>query len=71
MSEGEDETRHYRIHQNKDRLLYYVQETNEGKGFIKVIRSVHITPVWIRNTEKNIGKDKRLITYLRVKKSIS
>ncbi|XP_047512283.1 DDB1- and CUL4-associated factor 10 homolog isoform X4 [Pieris napi] len=35
VSEGEDETRHYRIHQNKDRLLYHVEETNEGKGFIK------------------------------------
>ncbi|XP_022116506.2 DDB1- and CUL4-associated factor 10 isoform X1 [Pieris rapae] len=35
VSEGEDETRHYRIHQNRDRLLYYVEETNEGKGFIK------------------------------------
>ncbi|XP_063831649.1 DDB1- and CUL4-associated factor 10 homolog [Ostrinia nubilalis] len=28
------ETRHY-IRQNRDRLLYYIEETNEGKGFIK------------------------------------
>lgn len=24
------------VRQNKDRLLYYIEETNEGKGFIKV-----------------------------------
>ncbi|XP_041970131.1 DDB1- and CUL4-associated factor 10 [Aricia agestis] len=30
----EDEVRHY-IRQNRDRLLYYIEETNEGKGFIK------------------------------------
>ncbi|XP_064074024.1 DDB1- and CUL4-associated factor 10 homolog isoform X3 [Vanessa tameamea] len=30
----DEETPHY-IRQNRDRLLYYVEETNEGKGFIK------------------------------------
>ncbi|CAK1550447.1 unnamed protein product [Leptosia nina] len=35
VSDGEEEMRHYSIHQNRDRLLYYVEETNEGKGFIK------------------------------------
>ncbi|CAH2094730.1 unnamed protein product [Euphydryas editha] len=30
----DDDTQHY-IRQNRDRLLYYVEETNEGKGFIK------------------------------------
>ncbi|XP_026333282.1 DDB1- and CUL4-associated factor 10 isoform X3 [Hyposmocoma kahamanoa] len=33
-SYDDPEPRHY-IRQNKDRLLYYVEETNEGKGFIK------------------------------------
>ncbi|CAB3248910.1 unnamed protein product [Arctia plantaginis] len=33
-SDAEGATRHY-IRQNKDRLLYYIEETNEGKGFIK------------------------------------
>ncbi|XP_031769256.2 DDB1- and CUL4-associated factor 10 [Galleria mellonella] len=32
--DDEWETRHY-IRQNRDRLLYYIEETNEGKGFIK------------------------------------
>ena len=33
--EDEEEIIHY-IRQNRDRLLYYIEETNEGKGFIKV-----------------------------------
>ncbi|XP_045453254.1 DDB1- and CUL4-associated factor 10 [Melitaea cinxia] len=30
------------IRQNRDRLLYYVEETNEGKGFIKVRRTCEL-----------------------------
>ncbi|XP_061384397.1 DDB1- and CUL4-associated factor 10 homolog isoform X3 [Danaus plexippus] len=30
----DDEYKHF-IRQNRDRLLYYIEETNEGKGFIK------------------------------------
>ncbi|XP_026743341.1 DDB1- and CUL4-associated factor 10 isoform X2 [Trichoplusia ni] len=33
-SDEEPATKHF-IRQNKNRLLYYIEETNEGKGFIK------------------------------------
>ncbi|XP_063895759.1 DDB1- and CUL4-associated factor 10 isoform X2 [Helicoverpa armigera] len=34
-STSDDEMIKSNIRQNKDRLLYYIEETNEGKGFIK------------------------------------
>ncbi|XP_053613255.1 DDB1- and CUL4-associated factor 10 isoform X2 [Plodia interpunctella] len=34
VSDEDRDTKHY-IRQNRDRLLYYIEETNEGKGFIK------------------------------------
>ncbi|XP_068619101.1 DDB1- and CUL4-associated factor 10 homolog isoform X2 [Battus philenor] len=34
VSEDDTATKHY-IRQNRDRLLYYIEETNEGRGFIK------------------------------------
>lgn len=34
-STSDDEMTKSNIRQNKDRLLYYIEETNEGKGFIK------------------------------------